>query len=119
MSVPWAITGMASMSQIVLCDATTGDRFCTMREFTYPSIVAFSPDGKRVAHATRHLGGPRRPDSNPIHVCDTTHGDHALTLRGHMRAVRFVQFGPDGKTLVSGEDADAFQEVPSTESSTR
>jgi WD40 repeat protein len=55
--------------------------------------VAFSPDGKILASASR--GGN-------IQLCDVATGKHLEPLKGHSNAVQAVVFSPDGRTLASG-----------------
>ena len=62
--------------------------------------VAFSPDGKRLASASRD---PFRIPSAPgeVKVWDAMSGQETLTLKGHTAPVNCVAFSPDGKRLAS------------------
>jgi WD40 repeat protein len=54
--------------------------------------VAFSPDGKTLASASR---------DKTIKVWDAHSGQERATLKGHTEEVHCVAFSPDGKTLAS------------------
>ena len=55
--------------------------------------VAFSPDGKTLAMASREAN---------VHLWDVDAGKLLETLKGHSSAVLAVAFSPDGRTLASG-----------------
>jgi WD40 repeat protein len=54
--------------------------------------VAFSPDGRRLASASR---------GNTVKLWDAATGQEVLTLKGHTSAVTSVAFSPDGRRLAS------------------
>ena len=54
--------------------------------------VAFSPDGKRLASASR---------DGTVKVWDAATGQEIRTLKGHTGFVTSVAFSPDGKRLAS------------------
>ena len=58
--------------------------------------VAFSPDGKTLATASRE------PVGGNLYLWDVASGKLLATLRGHSAAVQAVAFSPDGRTLASG-----------------
>ena len=60
---------------------------------TFVWSVAFSPDGKTLASASR---------DKTIRLWDVKTGVNTRTLIGHTDAVLSISFSPDGKTLVSG-----------------
>jgi eukaryotic-like serine/threonine-protein kinase len=57
--------------------------------------VAFSPDGKTLAMASREEGGK-------VLLWNVAAGKLVATLKGHSTAVQAVAFSPDGRTLASG-----------------
>jgi WD40 repeat protein len=62
---------------------------------TYAAIddIAFSPDGKRIAAATK-CGTPR--------VWDIASGTKLLELHGHEKPVMSISFGSDGRSVYTG-----------------
>jgi WD40 repeat protein len=56
--------------------------------------IAFSPDGKSVASASK--------DKTTVKLWDLATGQERTTLRGHGDAIKSVTFSPDGKTLATG-----------------
>jgi WD40 repeat protein len=54
--------------------------------------VAFSPDGRRIASASR---------DRTVKVWDADSGQETLTLKGHSDTVYYVAFNPDGRRITS------------------
>jgi WD40 repeat protein len=82
-----------------VCDATTGEEVLTLRGHTdRVSSVDYSPDGKRLASASR---------DGTVKVWDAATGREVLTVGGPIRDVLGVAFSPDGKRLASGGDDGA------------
>ncbi|KAL4736839.1 WD40-repeat-containing domain protein [Aspergillus similis] len=59
------------------------------------TAVAFSPDGKHIASASR---------DQTVRLWDSSTGDHQKTLAGHSDGVVAVAFSPDGKQIASVSD---------------
>jgi WD40 repeat protein/tRNA A-37 threonylcarbamoyl transferase component Bud32 len=70
-------------------------------DFMGNSSVAFSPDGRTVAHACRTAGIVGR---GTVRLLDVSSGQERLTLHGHKAEVWSVAFARDAKTLVSGSE---------------
>jgi eukaryotic-like serine/threonine-protein kinase len=61
--------------------------------------VAFSPDGQRLATASR---------DNTAKIWDTATGKELFTLRGHVYDIESVEFSPDGRFLASESSDHSF-----------
>jgi WD40 repeat protein/tRNA A-37 threonylcarbamoyl transferase component Bud32 len=66
-----------------------------IREEVPAEFVAFSPDGHRLATASRTA-------NSTIRFWDTTTGQNMLIIEGPKRGVRSLAFSPDGKKLAVG-----------------
>jgi WD40 repeat protein/serine/threonine protein kinase len=124
----WVSTGPALIDRAVrVWDAETGEELYSLKGHAHQvQSVAFSPDGSRLASASRDgtlkvwdattsqearavPGGILSPDGkhlagsvgNEVKVWDTQTGRETLTLTGHMGRVQSVAFSPDGRRLVS------------------
>ena len=62
--------------------------------------VAFSPDGKTLALASRE---------GSVQLWDVATGKILQTLKGHSSAVQAVVFSPDGRTLASGSSDETVR----------
>ncbi len=94
-------------NKVKLWDTRTGEPAGVIKGHTNNiNDLAFSPDGTRVATASR---------DKTARVWDAATGRHIATLRGHTSEVYSVAFSPDGTQLVSaGEDRTLRTwEVPS------
>ena len=66
-------------------------------------LVALTPDNLFLA-TTIHEG----MNGYPIHVWNTTTGEHIFTLIGNPRWIKCIVFSPDGKTLASGDEYETI-----------
>jgi WD40 repeat protein len=62
---------------------------------THGYVVAFSPDGNRLA-----IAGAK----NLVHLADVATGRDLATFQGHTGALTGVAFAPDGKTIASSSN---------------
>src|SRR5205814_10296610 len=72
--------------------ATRPDTHTPPRHTHDVTSVCFSPDGKRIAPASK---------DRTVKVWDAATGQETLSLRGHTEQVTSVGFSPDGQRIVS------------------
>ena len=122
-----SVTGALIDRAVRVWDAETGQELYSLKGHAHQvTSVAFSPDGSRLASASRDgtvkvwdattsqearavPGGILSPDGkhlagtvgNEVKVWDTQTGRETLTLTGHTGRVQSVAFSPDGRRLVS------------------
>jgi WD40 repeat protein len=126
--VGWlSVTGALIDRAVRVWDAETGQELYSLKGHAVEvTSVAFSPDGSRLASASRDgtvkvwdattsqearavPAGILSPDGkhrassvgNEVKVWDTEMGREPLTLTGHTGRVQSVAFSPDGRRLVS------------------
>jgi WD40 repeat protein len=63
--------------------------------------VAFSPDGRHLATASRVWNDKQRSVSSEVKVWDTLTGQTKRTLKGHASSVTSLCFSPEGRRLAS------------------
>ncbi len=94
-------------NKVKLWDARTGEPAGVIQGHTNNiNDLAFSPDGTRIATASR---------DKTARVWEAASGRHIATLRGHTSEVFSVAFSPDGSRLVSASEDRTLRtwEVPS------
>ncbi len=95
--------GFSGNGDVVVWDAATGRTLCTLRGHSGPlGLIAFSPDGRRIATATRNR--QVRPGAirlgNEVKLWDTATGNELMALKDLDRnQIRNLAFSPDGTRL--------------------
>ncbi len=82
------------MNEVCSWDATTGKLVGVLGRFDTPvNLLAYSPDGKRIAaHAS---------DNPVIRLWDAEAGKEVAALRGHQGVISELLFSPDGSRLLT------------------
>ena len=89
---------------IDLLNVQTGKRKSSLSGHTeHVRVLAFSPDGKKLASAADHHGDAT------IHLWNARTGKLLRTLAGHPRNVHSLTFSPDSSTLASGSRDDIIR----------
>jgi WD40 repeat protein/tetratricopeptide (TPR) repeat protein/tRNA A-37 threonylcarbamoyl transferase component Bud32 len=84
-------------------DTATGQDYLTLRGDSGGGVLAFSPDGRRLASGGT-VQVPGKQAVGKVTIWDVGTGDRGLTLRGHTKSVQGVAFSPDGQRLASTGD---------------
>ncbi len=82
------VCGDGKDQTLVVCDAQTGRRIASLKEYLSPAVAAtFSPDGRRLAAVS----------GDGVRVWNLETGNEVLSLQGMMS----VAFSPDGRWLAA------------------
>jgi WD40 repeat protein len=81
-------------NEVIVWNASTGDKLGTFAKVMQTSSIVFTPDGQRVI--TAGYGG------HSIRVWDFQNGKQLMKLDGHKENVQSLALSPDGSRLVSG-----------------
>jgi WD40 repeat protein len=93
---------LASNNTIRLWNAATGAALQTLEGHADTiNAVAFSPDGKMLASASREDGFFVELHGNTVRLWDTATGATLQRLKGHLNMINAVAFSPDSKLVAS------------------
>jgi len=94
---------------IRVCDAETGAEPAVLPGHEGDvHVVAFSPDGRRIAIV--------RDGNSMVCICDTASGADVAVLRGPSNDVRGIAYSPDGRRIASADSWDKTVRVWNAES---
>ena len=88
-------------------DSTTGKEIAVLAPWQEGSLVAFSPDGKRVAVGSKEF----------VHLCDAVTGRRLAVLGPHETTVFLLAYSPDGKRIASSTALGPIPYAASSETS--
>ncbi len=80
---------------VVIVDVQTQKTVLTYNEYSEAVVVAWSPDGKRIASDA----------GSPILVWDAITGDTLFAYEGHADSIRSIAWSPDATSIASAERA--------------
>ena len=107
----WAAAGLGRRLGEVLAEVRRGIGDGKLRHGNEVLSLAFSPDGSKLASASR---------DGTVKVWDTQTGRELRCFTGHGESVRAVAFSPDGKALSTvGEDRFLLRWQAATEDEAR
>jgi eukaryotic-like serine/threonine-protein kinase len=91
---------------VKLWDVPTGKEDLTFQsQLEWPHVLAFSPDGKRLAAAGNKWDTAKKASvAGEIKIWDVQTGEPVQTLKGHTQWMTKLDFSPDGKLLASSTE---------------
>jgi WD40 repeat protein len=88
-------------STMTMWDAQTGRELLTQKAHGRVTMVAFSPDGKRLVTGAGRFGNTGALIDREVRVWDAETGQELDSLKRHANQVTSVAFSPDGSRLAS------------------
>jgi hypothetical protein len=99
-----AYLDLFASTRVTVWDVASGQPVRTYADLPntrQPGLLAFSPDGKQLAHA-HNLDPTLDAQPSTVTVWDLDSGEKRLTLQGQADLIHSLCFSPDGKRLISG-----------------
>jgi eukaryotic-like serine/threonine-protein kinase len=98
-----AYLDLFASTRVMVWDVASGQpvrTFADLPNTRQPGLLAFSPDGKQLAHA-HNLDPTLDAQPSTVTVWNLDSGEKRLTLQGQAERIHSLCFSPDGKRLIA------------------